>query len=155
VHDAMEREVFFSDYFQQLSTYEEIARIDIPTYLESKADKEYALESYIEQLETHTDKAYTTLGILDKQAVFHKDALQNVQNDIKDVQAKIEASYRERNSSEIINNIALLDEFVLVQQDHKYGQIFHQQLAKEYKSVIQFSENKLQVIKANIPAIVQ
>ncbi len=54
-----------------------------------------------------------------------------------------------------MDNLADLDEFVLVQQDHKYGQIFAEQITKEYQSVIQFSDNKLVVIQANIPALVQ
>ncbi|MEI6711970.1 MAG: hypothetical protein WCK88_07570 [bacterium] len=155
VHDAMDGEVFFSDNFQQLSEYEEVAKIDIPTYLKGKMNKQDALENYIDQLTQHTEKAKATLQSITAQTLVHQSALQTVQTDIKNTQTKIEAAYKNRDSSGIMNSIADLDEFVLIQQDHKYGQIFGQQIVKEYQNVIQFSENKLQVIKANMPALVQ
>lgn len=151
----MDGEVFFSDNFRQLSEYEEIARIDIATYLAGKTNKQEALENYVEELTRHTEKAQATLQSLNSQILFHKNALQNTQTDIKNTQAKIETSYKDRDSTGIMDNIADLDEFVLVQQDHKYGQIFAQQIAKEYQSVITFSENKLRAIQANIPALAQ
>lgn len=155
IHDAMDGEVFFSDNFQQLSEYEEVAKIDIPTYLKAKINKQDALENYIDELTRYTEKAKSTLQSINAQALVHKSALQTVQTDIKNTQAKIESSYKNRDSTSIMNNIADLDEFILIQQDHKYGQIFDQQIASEYQSIIQFSENKLQVLKANIPALVQ
>lgn len=155
VRDALDGEVFFSDHFQQLSAYEEVARIDIAQYLQGKTDRKEALESYIDELEKHTEKARITLQSLNGQILFHKNALKNVQTDIKNTQARIEASYKDRNSTGIMDTVAELDEFTLVQQDHKYGQIFAEQISKEYQGVLQFSENKLQVIKANIPALVQ
>ncbi len=33
IHDALDGEVFFSDHFRKLSEYEEVARLDIITYL--------------------------------------------------------------------------------------------------------------------------
>lgn len=155
VRDAMDWEIFFVDIFRQLSEYEEVAKIDIPSYLSAKTDKQEALENYIDELARHTEKARITLQAVSSQITFHQNAFKNVQNDIKKAQAEIESAYINRNSSGIINAIADLDEFVLVQQDHKYGQIFGQQIIKEYQSVIQFSENKLQVMQANIPALVQ
>lgn len=155
VHDAMDGEIFFSDNFQQLSEYEEVARIDVPSYLKNKTNKQEVLESYIDELIKHTEKARATLQAITAQMLFHKNALQSTQSDIKNTQAAIEASYKNRDSSGIMDNIADLDEFVLVQQDHKYGQIFGQQIAKEYQNVITFSESKIQVLKVNIPALVQ
>jgi hypothetical protein len=127
----------------------------VPSYLKNKTNKQEALESYIDDLVKHTEKARATLQAITAQMLFHKNALQSTQSDIKNTQAAIEASYKNRDSSGIMDNIADLDEFVLVQQDHKYGQIFGQQIAKEYQDVITFSESKIQVLKANIPALVQ
>ena len=92
---------------------------------------------------------------MNAQILFHKNALKNTQNDIKLMQSKIESSYKNRDSTSMSQNIADLDELVLTQQDHKYGSILHQQIANEYQSVIKFSENKLQAISANIPALVK
>lgn len=155
IRDALDGEVFFSDHFRELSEYEEIARIDIPAYLDVKKDRQAALEYYIEELTNHSKRAYTTLQAINAQALSHKDALTSTQADIKNIQAKIEQSYRDRNSSAIMDNIAQLDELTLVQQDHKYGQIFGQQIASEYEKLLNFSETKLTVLKANIPALVQ
>lgn len=155
VYDAMSREVFFVDIFQELTEYEEVAGIDIPNYLQGKPNKQEALENYIDDLVRHTEKAKATVQSLNSQTLFHTNALKNVQTDIKSTQTAIETAYINRDSAGIIDAIADLDEYVLIQQDHKYGQIFSQQMSKEYQSVIQFSENKLQIIQANIPALVQ
>ena len=155
IRDSLDGEVFFSDYFRELSEYEEIAHIDISTYLDAKKDRQAALDSYIEDLITHSQKAYTTLQAVNAQAIVHKNALTSTQSDIKSVQAKIERSYHDRNSTAIMDSIAQLDELVLVQQDHIYGQIFNQQIASEYDTLIKFSDAKLTVLKANIPALVQ
>lgn len=103
----------------------------------------------------HVEKARNTLQSLNSQILLHKNALQSTQSDIKSTQAKIEGSYKDRDSNSIMDHIASLDEFILVQQDHKYGKIFAEQIAQEYQSVIKFSENKLQIIQANIPALSQ
>ncbi len=155
IRDAMDGEVFFSEHFRQLSEYEEVASIDIPSYLKGKSDKQEALEYYIAELTRHTEKAKVTVQTISAQALVHKNALQSNQTDIKNTQIAIEKSYNERNSTGIIDNIARLDEFVLVKQDHTYGQIFDQQVIKEYQSVIQFSEVKIQVLQANMPALVK
>jgi hypothetical protein len=155
VYDAMSREIFFVDIFQQLTEYEEVARIDIPNYLKGKTNKQEALENYIDELVRHTEKAKTTLLSLNSQTLFHTNALKNIQTDIKNTQLNVETSYYNRDSGSMMNAIADLDELVLMQQDHKYGQIFGQQISKEYQFAIGFSENKLQVIQANIPALVQ
>lgn len=155
IRDALDGEVFFSDHFRELSEYEEIAGIDVPAYLNVKKDRQAALEYYIGQLSEHTQKAITTLRAINAQALIHKNALVGTQTDIKNTQAKIEQAYRDRSSSGIMDGIAQLDELLLVQQDHKYGQIFGQQIAGEYQNLIQFSDEKLTVIKANTPALVQ
>lgn len=155
IRDAMDGEVFFSDHFQKLSEYEEIARIDIPEYLTAKKDRQAALEYYIEELTNHTQKATITLQAINAQALMHKNALTSTQTEIKDTQTKIEQSYQNRNSSAIMDGIAQLDELVLVQQDHKYGQIFGQQIASEYQNLMTFSQAKITVLKANMPALVQ
>jgi len=155
IRDAMDGEVFFSDHFQQLSEYEEIARIDIPKYLDAKKDRQAAIEYYIEELTSHSQKASTTLQAINAQTLVHKNALTSTQADIKNTQAKIEQAYLDRRSSAIMDNIAQLDELTLVQQDHKYGQIFGQQIASEYEKLIKFSDTKLTLLKANIPALVQ
>lgn len=155
IRDAMDGEVFFSEYFQQLSEYEEVASIDIPAYLKIKSDKQSALEYYITELTRHTEKAKLTVQAISSQASIHQNALQSNQIDIKNTQVAIEKSYSERNSSKIMDNIARLDELVLVKQDHTYGQIFDQQIVKEFQSVIQFSEAKIQVLQTNIPALVK
>gem|GEM_PF-2641271 len=61
VRDAMDGEVFFSDKFQQLSEYEEVAQIDIPNYLKVKSNKQESLEIYIDELAQRTEKARATL----------------------------------------------------------------------------------------------
>lgn len=155
VYDAMNREVFFVDIFQQLNEYEEVAGIDIPNYLKGKTNKLEALENYIDELVRHTEKAKETLKSLDSQTLFHTNALKNTQIAVKNTQTQVETAYKNRDSGSIMNAIADLDELVLTQQDHKYGQIFGQQISREYKTVMLFAENKLQVIQANIPALVQ
>jgi len=155
IDDAMDGEIFFVDHFRQLSEYEEVAQIDISSYLSGKTNKQEALENYIDELTRHTEKARKTVQSINAQMIFHQNALKNVQIDIKNAQSEIESAYINRDSSGISNAIADLDEFVLVQQDHKYGQIFGQQITKEYQSVIVFSENKIQAMQANIPALVQ
>ena len=155
VRDALDGEVFFSDHFRELSEYEEVARIDIPPYLNAKTDRQAALEYYIEELTRHTKKASNSLQAINAQILVHKNALTSTQTDIKNTQAKIEQSYRDRNSTAIMDGVAELDELILVQQDHKYGQVFGQQIASEYQNLIQFSEAKLAVLQANMPALVQ
>jgi hypothetical protein len=155
VYDAMNREIFFVDIFRQLNEYEEVARIDIATYLKGKSNTKEALDFYIDELVQHTERAKKTLQSLNAQKLYHTNALQDVQTDIQNSQIKIEKAYTDRDSGSIMNAVADLDEFVLIQQDHKYGKIFGQQITKEYQSVLKFSENKLQAIQSNIPALVQ
>ncbi len=125
------------------------------TYLKGKPNKQDALEVYTDELTLRTEKAKQSLQKAQAQVLFHKNALQNVQNDIKNTQDKIETAYTDRNSTAITDAIADLDELTLIQQDHKYGQIFAQQIVKEYQSLIDFSEKKLEVIQANMPALTQ
>lgn len=125
------------------------------TYLKGKTNKQDALELYTDDLTLRTETAKQSLQKTQAQVLFHKNALQSVQNDIKNTQNRIETAYAERNSTAITDAIADLDELILIQQDHKYGQIFAQQIAKEYQSLIDFSEKKLEAIKANIPALTQ
>lgn len=155
VRDAMDGEVFFSLHFRELSEYEEVARLDILTYLEAKTDRQTALEYYVDELTRYTKKAEATLQAITTRALVHKNALASIQTDIKNTQATIEKSYRERNSSAIMDGIAQLDELILARQDHTYGQLFDQQIAQEYQNLMKFSIEKLKVIQVNMPALVQ
>ncbi len=155
VRDGMDSEVFFADVFQNLTEYEEIATINIADYLKTKTNKQDALESYLDELSQQMQKAQITLQKLQAQSTFHKTALQNIQTDIKNTQTRIESAYTDRNSTAIVDGMADLDELVLQKQDHIYGQLLNQQLAREYQSVITFAQKKWDIIRANMPAFVQ
>lgn len=155
VKDGMNNEIFFTDIFQQLTEYEEVAGLDINTYLDGKTEKNKALNVYIDSLKNHTDNAKKTYQVIQSQTELHRNALKNVQGEIKNLQINIEWSFRERNSSGIMNGISDLDELALIQQDHLYGQLFGQQIMREYQSVIKYSDKKLELIQANISALTQ
>lgn len=155
IYDALDGQVFFSHHFEQLTEYEEIAWLDILVYINSKTNKQEALYTYLDRLKYVTDQARQTLKNLLDQATMHKNALTTVQSEIKNTQQQIETAYSERNSNALMDAVAHLDELMLVQQDHKYGQVFAQQTATQYQKIIQFSEKKMQIIEANIPALSQ
>ena len=146
---------FFDEHFQRISELTEVASIDLIAYLRVHPDKTVALDNYIAQLEEKREDALTATQSLTLLKDFHINAITGVQSDIKNAQAAVEQSYAQKNSDDIMNGIARLEELHIEEQEHRNIVIFSERFLAEYKTLISWTDKKLTVIKANTAALIQ
>lgn len=153
--DGFGGEDFFSEHFERINAFREVANIDVIAYLQAHPVKMPALESYIQQLTEKTEEAKTAVATLTQLNNFHINALSTSQINIKNAQSAIEKSYSEQNSADIMDGLAYIEELHIEEQEHKNISIFAKRFLLEYNAIINASEKKLTVLKANSAALTQ
>lgn len=154
VQDALLRDgrdiSFFSEHFTRISELTELLNLNVVNYLGFHQDKTEALESYISQLEEkkiESEEAYASLGQLN---ATHTNAQKSVALEIKNIQTQMESAYNNRNGDSIMEYLTQLEELHIEEQEHKNISVFSTRIGKEYKALIDASNQKISVLKANI-----
>lgn len=153
MHDESVGENFFDEHFLFISEFSEIVKLDLIAYLRVHPDKAESLDTYTQKLSEKTEEAKVIVNTLSQLHDFHNNAYMTLQTDIKNAQNTIEQAYINRNSAEIMQALARLEELHVEEQEHKNIAIFAKRIALEYTNIITFSEKKLVIIRANTEAL--
>ncbi len=155
VQNPITGEIFFQEHFKRIGELTEILQIDIVQYLRLQPNRLSGLENYIDQLDRAKNDAKEAMNTLTQQADLHAGILPSIQEEIKNTQNSLENAYNNRDSSAIIKGLVQLEELRIEEQEHRNNTVFSRRLAREYAALIQASEQRITVLRANAAALAQ
>ena len=153
--DPYDDENFFVSHFILLDELREILELDVVSYLDAHTDKTAAFEAYVLQLDEYTDRTSQARNNLIRLRDLHVASLPSAKEKIKNLEGQVESAYVNRDVPALTNTLVALEEARIEEQEHSDVVLFSRQMIAEYDELIDLSNQKLTVLRANADALVK